>query len=94
MRKEDKSKLIEVYKSSPWEAELVKGLLNASNIQAMLTDSVIPNVILPLSMRKTTKWQWKSSENAKKIQMENNPLHTWKLHRYATTDKNCRKSRQ
>lgn len=47
MRKEDKSKLIEVYTSSPWEAELVKGLLNASNIQAMLTDSVIPNVILP-----------------------------------------------
>ena len=47
MRKEDKSKLIEVYKSTPWEAELVKGLLNANDIQAVLKDSVLPNVILP-----------------------------------------------
>ena len=47
MRKEEKSKLIEVYKSTPWEAELVKGLLNANDIQAVLKDSVLPNVILP-----------------------------------------------
>ena len=47
MRKEDKSKLIEVYKSTPWEAELVKGLLNANDIQALPEDSVLPNVILP-----------------------------------------------
>ena len=47
MKEEDKSKLIEVYKSSPWEAELVKGLLNANGIQAMLKDSMLPNIILP-----------------------------------------------
>lgn len=47
MKEEDKSKLIEVYKSSPWEAEIVKGLLNANGIQAMLKDSMLPNIILP-----------------------------------------------
>ena len=36
-----------MYKSSPWEAEIVKGLLNANGIQAMLKDSMLPNIILP-----------------------------------------------
>lgn len=50
MRKEDKSKLIEVYKSTLWEAELVKGLLNANDIQAALKGNVLPNVIVPATV--------------------------------------------
>lgn len=50
MKEEDKSKLIEVYKSSPWEAEIVKGLLNANGIQVMLKDSMLPNIILPAAV--------------------------------------------
>ena len=48
MKEEDKSKLIEVYKSSPWEAELVKGLLNANGIQAMLKDSTFSSTTYPV----------------------------------------------
>lgn len=35
MEKDNKSKTVEVFKGSSWEAELVKGLLNSQNIDAM-----------------------------------------------------------
>lgn len=50
MKKEDKSKLIEVFKGSQWEAELIKGLLNDNNIEAMIKDGLIANIVLPESV--------------------------------------------
>ena len=35
MKEEDKSKLVEVFTGSPWEAELVKSLLGNSDIEAV-----------------------------------------------------------
>lgn len=44
---EDKSKLIEIFKGAPWEAELVKTQLTSNNIDAMTKDSLLVNIILP-----------------------------------------------
>jgi len=38
MKAEDKSKLVEVFKGSLWEAELVKGLLEANGVKAVTKD--------------------------------------------------------
>lgn len=67
MKEEDKSKLIEVFTGSPWEAELVKSLLGNSDIEAVTKDGMVVNVVLPAtasmfpfsSMRRTTKPPWK-----------------------------------
>ena len=40
MKEEDKSKLIEVFTGSPWEAELVKSLLGNSDIEAVTKDGM------------------------------------------------------
>lgn len=45
--KEDKSKLVEVFSGSPWEAELVKSLLESSDVQAVTKDGMVVNVVLP-----------------------------------------------
>lgn len=45
--KEDKSKLVEVFSGSPWEAELVKSLLESNDIQAVTKDGMVVNVVLP-----------------------------------------------
>ena len=45
MKAEDKSKLIEVFKGSLWEAELVKGLLEANGVKSATKDGV--NIALP-----------------------------------------------
>lgn len=45
--KEDKSKLVEVFKGSLWEAELVKSMLGNNGIQAALKDSMVVNFVLP-----------------------------------------------
>lgn len=44
---EDKSKLVEVFKSSLWECELVKGLLNDRGIEATVKDGLLVNLALP-----------------------------------------------
>ena len=63
MKEEDKSKLVEVFTGSPWEAELVKSLLGNSDIEAVTKDGMVVNVVLPAtafsSMRRTTKPPWK-----------------------------------
>ena len=46
MKEEDKSKLVEVFTGSPWEAELVKSLLGNSDIEAV-KDGMVVNVVLP-----------------------------------------------
>lgn len=44
---EDKSKLVEVFKGAPWEAEMVKSLLENSNIDSMTKDALLVNIVLP-----------------------------------------------
>ena len=47
MKAEDKSKLIEVFKGSLWEAELVKGLLEANGVKSATKDCIAVNIALP-----------------------------------------------
>lgn len=47
MKAEDKSKLVEVFKGSLWETELVKGLLEANGVKAVTKDDMAVNVALP-----------------------------------------------
>lgn len=44
--KEDKTKLIEVYTGSLWEAELVKTMLGDNGVEAVTKDALIPNLTL------------------------------------------------
>lgn len=48
MKAEDKSKLVEVFQGSLWEAELVKGLLHDRGIEAD-TQNALANNTLPES---------------------------------------------
>ena len=47
MKAEDKSKLVEVFKGAPWEAELVKTQRASNNIDSMTKDSLLVNIVLP-----------------------------------------------
>ncbi|AVM52992.1 putative signal transducing protein [Bacteroides zoogleoformans] len=47
MKTEDKSKIVEVFSGSPWEAELVKSLLENSGIEAVTKDGMAVNLVLP-----------------------------------------------
>ena len=47
--KEDKSKLIEVFKGSLWEAELMKSMLGSNNVRSTLKDGMVVNIVLPVS---------------------------------------------
>lgn len=48
--KEDKTKLIEVYKGSLWEAELVRTMLGDNDIEATTKDAMIVNLTLPANV--------------------------------------------
>lgn len=37
--------LVEVYEGTPWEAELVKGLLEANGIDSMLKDETLGSIV-------------------------------------------------
>lgn len=47
MKEEDKSKIVEVFAGLPWEAELVKSLLENNSIEAATKDGMVVNVVLP-----------------------------------------------
>lgn len=47
MKAEDKSKLVEVFNGSLWEAELIKGLLEANGVKSVIKDGIIVNIALP-----------------------------------------------
>ncbi|HBO05595.1 MULTISPECIES: DUF2007-related protein [Bacteroides] len=47
MKEEDKSKLIEVFQGSLWEAQLVKSLLENNDIESTLKDGMVVNIVLP-----------------------------------------------
>lgn len=38
MKVENKDRFVEVFSGSPWEAELIKGLLESNNIESVLRD--------------------------------------------------------
>ena len=44
MKEEDKSKLVEVFTGSPWEAELVKGLLENNGIATIIKDGLMSTI--------------------------------------------------
>lgn len=50
MEAEDKSKLVEVFSGSLWEAELVKGLLKDRGIDSDVKDGILANGVLPETM--------------------------------------------
>ena len=41
MKEEDYSKSVEVFSGSPWEAEVVKGLLESNNIPCVIKDGIM-----------------------------------------------------
>lgn len=47
MKAEDKSRLVEVFQGSLWEAELVKGLLHDRGIEADTKNGLLVNNTLP-----------------------------------------------
>ena len=47
MMEEDKSKLVEVYHGTLWEAELIKGLLNDRGIASAIQNGLLVNNTLP-----------------------------------------------
>ena len=49
MKEEDKSKLVEVFHGSLWEAELVKGLLKDRGVEAAIQNGLLVNNTLPES---------------------------------------------
>ncbi len=50
MKENDRSKLVEVFKGSLWEAELVKGLLATAGIKSTIKDALLVNLPLPESV--------------------------------------------
>ena len=40
MKEEDYSKSIEVFSGSPWEAEIIKGLLESNDIRCIIKDLI------------------------------------------------------
>ncbi len=54
MKEKDTSKLIEVFKGSLWEAELVKSLLDSNDVPCVLKDGMVVNVVLPSSAVEVT----------------------------------------
>lgn len=47
MKEVDKSKLVEVFSGSLWEAQMVKSLLDHQGTEATLKDGAVVNVVLP-----------------------------------------------
>lgn len=41
MKEEDYSKTVEVFSGSPWEAEVIKGLLESNDIRCMIKDGIM-----------------------------------------------------
>lgn len=47
MKENKDTRLVEVFTGSPWEAELVKGLLESNGIDSMMRDGLLVNIVLP-----------------------------------------------
>lgn len=102
MKEEDKSKLIEVFKGSLWEAQLVKSLLGNNDIESTLKDGMVVNVVLPdtaidvavLVNEANYETAMEVVRAYEKGRGRLNLLHR-KEHKYgATTNENCCQDRQ
>ena len=57
MKEEDYSKSIEVFSGSPWEAEIIKGLLESNDIRCVIKDGIMGTLVrqsLSLSLKTNT----------------------------------------
>lgn len=50
MKEEKDTRLVEVFVGSPWEAELVKGLLESNGVESVLKDGDLSPIIPPNSV--------------------------------------------
>ena len=48
--KEDKSRLLEVYRGTMWEADLLRSMLADNGIEAVTKDSLVVNCALPANV--------------------------------------------
>lgn len=48
MKAEDKSKLVEVFGGSPWEADLVKSMLGDNGVECVVKNMNAANVLAPV----------------------------------------------
>ena len=62
MKEEDYSRSVEVFSGSPWEAEIIKGLLESNNIRCVIKDGIMGTlapILLPpypfSSLKRSTK---------------------------------------
>ena len=46
MKEEDYSRSVEVFSGSPWEAEIIKGLLESNNIRCVIKDGIMGTCLL------------------------------------------------
>lgn len=44
MKEEDYSRSVEVFSGSPWEAEIIKGLLESNNIRCVIKDGIMGDI--------------------------------------------------
>ena len=49
MKEKDYSKSIEVFSGSPWEAEIIKGLLESNDIRCVVKDGIM-GTLAPISL--------------------------------------------
>ena len=61
MKEEDYSRSVEVFSGSPWEAEIIKGLLESNNIRCVIKDGIMGTFLILLppypfsSLKRSTK---------------------------------------
>lgn len=60
MKEEDYSKAIEVFSGSPWEAEIIKGLLESNDIRCVIKDGIM-GTLDPILLHLYLFWSLKTS---------------------------------
>ena len=62
MKEEDYSKSIEVFSGSPWEAEIIKGLLESNDIRCVIKDGIM-GTLAPYIARQSLSLSLKTNTN-------------------------------
>lgn len=60
MKEEDYSRAIEVFSGSPWEAEIIKGLLESNDIRCVIKDGIM-GTLAPILLHLYLFWSLKTS---------------------------------
>ena len=61
MKEEDYSRAIEVFSGSPWEAEIIKGLLESNDIRCVIKDGIMGTLAPPILLHLYLFWSLKTS---------------------------------